>query len=316
MLKGLLEPLLGHSPYWRDLAVILKPVEQAAKLCEQIRQDPAYGVMSKSDASPVTVADVCSQLLIVDAIWRDDPQAVIVAEEDCESVGPQIEQQVNKHLPSLDWKHLLTRRPIPSGCRRFWTIDPVDGTKGFVRGDQYAVCVALVEDEEVRLGVLGCPRLLQQGCFYVAIAGAGCFEVSGDQVRALKVERVCLKGAILCESFVPSHSSHAESARLIEKFDLYPNPTRMDSQCKYGLVAAGRANIYYRRTLRKDYQENIWDHAAGFLVVCEAGGIVTDMAGQIPRFRPQSNLIRHQGLIASNLHAQDHAKLIQELTKM
>ncbi len=66
-----------------------------------------------------------------------------------------------------------------------WTIDPVDGTKGFLRGDQYAVCVSLIVDSEVKLGVIGCPNLPvdqddpegKRGCIFVAVKGHGTRQV-------------------------------------------------------------------------------------------------------------------------------------------
>src|SRR5258708_40047252 len=67
-----------------------------------------------------------------------------------------------------------------------WTIDPVDGTKGFLRGDQYAVCVSLIVDSEVKLGVIGCPNLPvdqddpegKRGCIFVAVKGLVRFAIS------------------------------------------------------------------------------------------------------------------------------------------
>jgi len=66
-----------------------------------------------------------------------------------------------------------------------WTLDPIDGTKGFLRGGQYAVCLALIEDAQVQLGVIGCPNLLvdpsnqdgPRGCLFVAVKGQGAEQV-------------------------------------------------------------------------------------------------------------------------------------------
>lgn len=66
-----------------------------------------------------------------------------------------------------------------------WTLDPIDGTKGFLRGGQYAVCLALVVDSVVQLGVMGCPNLPisssdpdgQKGCLFVAVKGQGAEQV-------------------------------------------------------------------------------------------------------------------------------------------
>lgn len=67
----------------------------------------------------------------------------------------------------------------------FWCLDPIDGTKGFLRGEQYAVCLALVVDAQVQLGIMGCPNLPQdlskpdgpKGCLFVAVRGQGAHQV-------------------------------------------------------------------------------------------------------------------------------------------
>lgn len=67
-----------------------------------------------------------------------------------------------------------------------WTIDPIDGTKGFLRGEQYAVCLSLIVDAQVQIGVIGCPNLptdpenpeLGQGCIFVAVRGHGAEQAS------------------------------------------------------------------------------------------------------------------------------------------
>jgi hypothetical protein len=74
---------------------------------------------------------------------------------------------------------------IDWGFEGMWTLDPIDGTKGFLRGGQYAVCLALIENAQVQLGVMGCPNLLvdplnqngPKGCIFVAVRGQGAQQV-------------------------------------------------------------------------------------------------------------------------------------------
>lgn len=75
-----------------------------------------------------------------------------------------------------------------------WTIDPIDGTKGFLRGEQYAVCLALIVDAQVKVGVIGCPNLPlnitepeSKGCIFVAVRGHGT-----EQVRFYPSRRIAL----------------------------------------------------------------------------------------------------------------------------
>jgi 3'(2'), 5'-bisphosphate nucleotidase len=74
----------------------------------------------------------------------------------------------------------------------------------------------------------------------------------------------------------------------------------MDSQAKYAALARGDAEIYLRLPTRPGYVEKIWDHAAGFLVIEEAGGRVTDIEGKRLDFTCGSRLERNRGVIATN----------------
>ena len=74
---------------------------------------------------------------------------------------------------------------------------------------------------------------------------------------------------------------------------------RIDSQCKYAAVARGDASIYLRMPTRKDYREKIWDHAAGMLVVEEAGGRVTDVKGHPLDFTRGRTLDANRGVVAT-----------------
>ena len=74
----------------------------------------------------------------------------------------------------------------------------------------------------------------------------------------------------------------------------------MDSQAKYAVVARGEADIYLRLPTRADYREKIWDHAAGHLIVAEAGGVVTDIAGRPLEFHHGRELTANRGVIVTN----------------
>lgn len=74
----------------------------------------------------------------------------------------------------------------------------------------------------------------------------------------------------------------------------------MDSQCKYGLIARGDAEIYLRFQLNSNYQENIWDHAGGYLLVTESGGVVHDSQGRPLDFTRGRKLLENKGVIATN----------------
>jgi 3'(2'), 5'-bisphosphate nucleotidase len=111
--------------------------------------------------------------------------------------------------------------------------------------------------------------------------------------------------ARFCESVESAHSSHSNAASVAELLGIKRAPLRLDSQAKYAVVASGEAEIYLRLTGHSGYVENIWDHAAGALVIEEAGGRVTDVNGSPLDFRQGSRLERNVGIVATNGHVHN-----------
>lgn len=154
---------------------------------------------------------------------------------------------------------------------RFWTLDPIDGTKGFLRGEQFAVCLALIVDGVVRVGVMGCPNLPvnaaepngPRGCIFAAVSGQGAFQRSVEEADTAET-RIHVTGvtstseANFCESVEAGHSNHDHSAIIAGKLGITKEPVRMDSQCKYASIARGDASIYLRLPTIKGYEEKIW----------------------------------------------------------
>jgi 3'(2'), 5'-bisphosphate nucleotidase len=199
---------------------------------------------------------------------------------------------------------------------RHWTLDPIDGTKGFLRLDQYAVALALIEEGELVLGVLGCPNLLldedapqgERGCLFVAVKGQGAFvrRLEGGDERRVAVSDVRdTAQANFCESVESEHSSQDDSAKVAELLGIKTPPYRIDSQCKYAAVSRGDAAIYLRLPTRKGYEEKIWDHAAGSIVILEAGGRVTDVRGVDLDFSIGRTLRDNLGVVVTNGHVHD-----------
>ena len=212
----------------------------------------------------------------------------------------------------------------PAGAgRRWWTLDPVDGTKGFLRNEQYAIALALVEDGEVVLGVMGCPNLPYDGepgdpdvrgpigVLFVAERGEGTrmmplFEADGE--RAGEPCRVAAPAstaeARYAESVEAAHSNQSEAARIGAALGITAEPVRLDSQTKYAMVARGDASIYLR-VPRGDYRENIWDHAAGLVVVEEAGGRVSDVEGKPFDITTGQRMTQNRGAVVTSASIHD-----------
>ena len=303
-----------------ELEVATTALREAARLCQAVQQSLDYGVMEKGDRSPVTVADFGSQALICCALREAFPRDAIVAEEDAAALGGSRQEAIAaevirrvlferpSHSPTdvLQWIDYGNGQP---GRDRFWTLDPIDGTKGFLRGRQYAIALALVEDGCLRVGALACPNL-DGGLLLTAASGQGsrCQSLGGDaRPLAIQVSTTHeVSKARFCESAESGHSSHTEAHRLAKYLGISSNSVRLDSQAKYAVVARGLADIYLRLPTRRDYQERIWDHAAGALILAEAGGTVTDMHGHALDFSSGRTLARNNGVVATNglLHAQ------------
>jgi len=302
----------------------VEAVLKACKLCRSIQSNHlSRGVIRKRDRSPVTVADFGAQALISDHLKASFPDFLLVAEEDSRLLykkgNADLKEAVTAHVkqfsPHLSQHQILEAINLGSGevgpKGRFWALDPIDGTKGFLRGDQYAVALAFVDGGQVVLGVLGCPNLpvdglnshSPRGCLFVAATGEGSvmrgFE---DPVeRRVHVKKLTDPSqARFCESFESAHSSHRDTTEVAHILGIKKPPLRMDSQAKYGIVSRGDASIYLRLPTQKSYRENIWDHAAGSIIVEEAGGRVTDIQGKPLDFSAGNKLNNNRGIIATN----------------
>jgi 3'(2'), 5'-bisphosphate nucleotidase len=121
----------------------------------------------------------------------------------------------------------------------------------------------------------------------------------------------------LCESVESGHSDHAAAAAIAERLGITSLPLRLDSQAKYAAVAQGDAAVYLRMPTRADYREKIWDHAAGVVVVEEAGGQVSDVRGVPLDFAQGPTLKNNRGVVATNrrIHDQVLAAVAEVLAK-
>jgi len=316
--------------YERERRVAVDAVLKASRLCEAVRSALASReTIAKEDKSPVTVADFGAQAVASAELQAAFPEDPLVAEEDADVLRSEtavhIRQKVIQHacavLPALEEGQVLAAidygRHEGGATGRYWVLDPIDGTKGFLRGGQYAVALALIEDGTPVLGVLGCPNLPLEaarpegagGCLFIAVKseGARMRPLEGDVERRIAVTDVADPArASFCESVESTHSSQGTAARVAEQLGVTAPPFRLDSQCKYAAVARGDASIYLRLPTRADYEEKIWDHAAGWMLVKEAGGEVTDVRGKPLDFSMGQTLRNNRGIVTTNgkLHRQ------------
>jgi 3'(2'), 5'-bisphosphate nucleotidase len=309
----------------RERTVAIEAVRAASRLCRSVRDTFSDALATqKADQSPVTVADLGSQVLISLALASAFPDDQVMGEEDASQVRGDAPGTIREALgaqlavtsPGLDGRAIEAALDRCAGAGgptgRWWTLDPVDGTKGFLRGGQYAVALALVEAGEVRLGVLGCPNLERTdgrtGSLFVAERGGGTWELALDgdptPTRVQVAPITDPSDARYAESLEAAHSAQDEAGAIAERLGITEAPLRLDSQAKYGLVARGDASVYLRIP-HGGYVENIWDHAAGAIVVTEAGGIVSDVDGAQLDWTTGRRLTRNRGIIAAptGIHA-------------
>lgn len=298
--------------------IAIAAVKQAAQLCQKVREDipPA---LEKQDKSPVTVADFGSQAIICKALKEVFPHIPIVGEEDAKELR-QLEQKntltkiteyVRQIIDDASEDQVLDWIDYGNGkvSNSFWTLDPIDGTKGFLRQDQYAIALALIEDGEVKLGILGCPALSfsdgETGYIFVAEKGKGSYRMPLNSTEMTKLKVVSnddVSRFRFVESVEASHGDQERQNAIAQAVGITTESVRVDSQAKYGIVASGEAALYLRLPSPKypDYRENIWDHAAGAIVVEEAGGKVTDMYGKPLDFFTASKMMDNRGVVVSN----------------
>jgi 3'(2'), 5'-bisphosphate nucleotidase len=314
------------TDYEKELRVAIEAVGRAMEVCRRVQAAITDEVLQKEDKSPVTIADFASQAMICRELNTAFPGDAIIGEEDSASLrepeqAPFLER-IARELAGAG----LSANPhdvcgwIDHGCAqgihdRFWTLDPIDGTKGFLRGEQYAISLALLIEGRIQVGVLGCPNLSPEGgevsrgkaslgSLFYAVKGGGAWLVSPDDLdnpnRIHARDTKEPQKARFCESVESGHTSQSLSQQIADKLGITSPPLRMDSQAKYATVARGEADIYLRLPTRKGYREKIWDHAGGVLLVEEAGGKVTDINGRDLEFQHGDQLKMNQGVIVTN----------------
>ncbi|MBE9066045.1 3'(2'),5'-bisphosphate nucleotidase [Leptolyngbya cf. ectocarpi LEGE 11479] len=307
--------------YAKEKEIAIAAVQAAAIVCEKVRAEMVPEAIEKSDKSPVTVADFGAQAIVCKMIKDAFPGDPIVGEEDADDLRTpdmasrlaQVTNYVKAVLPDAtdaqipDWIDQGNGDVSP----RYWTLDPIDGTKGFLRGDQYAVALAMIEDGDIKVGVLGCPALKlgdRSGILFVAVRGEGALMMNMDGSNP---EKISVTSSSDSEHFrfveSVAHGDQELHARIAQAAGITTESIRMDSQAKYGAVASGNAVLYLRLPSPKypNYREKIWDHAAGVLVIEEAGGKVTDMHGKPLDFSKEPRFVDTQGVVVSNGEIHD-----------
>ena len=245
--------MMDYLPLLDDLGETAREAGQA--ILEVVRR--GFEVEAKSDSSPVTDADRAAELIILAALARAAPGVPVIAEEE------------------------VAAGRIPVHGDLYFLVDPLDGTKEFVRGgDDYTVNIGLIENGEPKLGVVFAPATgkLHGGC-----VGVGAWLDEGRGHISIRTRK---RGHQLTAVASKSHLNQA-TMDYLEAAVGACGYAAVGSSLKFCIVAEGKADIYPRASPTSE-----WDTAAGHAVLLAAGGLVDGPDGAPLRYGKQAFLNR------------------------
>ena len=299
----------------RETKFVIGAARESLQLARRVREQMVTPALSKNDRSPVTVGDYAVQAVVSRALEAAFPEDSLVAEEDSQQLRDPAHADILSRVTEFV-SGVVGETSAEEVCHwidhgngepgdRFWALDPIDGTKGFLRGDQYALALGLVVEGRCQIGLLGCPNL-DGGRLFIAARGQGSWVTALDSEQGFEQLRVSSQQdpslAKVLSSFESGHTNSGQMDDLIADLGSSAELIRMDSQAKHAVLAAGEADLLLRllSPTQPHYREKIWDQVAGALIIGEAGGRVTDLEGRDLDFSAGKTLQRNRGLLASN----------------
>lgn len=233
-------------------------------ILEIYHDESGFNTETKSDNSPVTDADHAAHRVIFPALVAVDAQTPVLSEE--------------ANLPDYD---------IRSGWHRYWIIDPLDGTKEFIkRNGEFTVNIGLIENG---LPVLGVVHVPVTGVTYAGARRLGAIKIVNGVETAIGVARAPIKGSDPIRVVASrSHGSEAveHCVKRLENYFGSSERKSMGSSLKLCLVAEGEADIYPRLAPTSE-----WDTAAAQAVVEAAGGVVLDADLKELRYNTKADIL-------------------------
>lgn len=336
-----------EAPYAKERLIAEVAVQRAALLTKNVLREIDKGTISKSDASPVTIADFAAQALLICAIHHNFPEDTFVGEEAADTLREDVELQKRvwelvsaKYLDDPESELVLSTPGsseemldiIDLGCGtggregRVWMLDPVDGTSAFMKGQQYAISLALVEDGFEKVGVMGCPNLNLEngkihedqvdkiGCGWMLSAvqgqGASIHRVSsGPLETARKIERandkIMGKDLHWVEGTTSRSNDIQKQQKIAESLGIaWPGTDLYSSQMRYVALTIGGGSISVSLPKKKNAASWVWDHAGGHLILEETGALVTDLNGKKFDFGAGRSLSENFGRVVAPLSLQ------------
>lgn len=302
------------SSYAEEVRLGLAAVEEAMAMAKKVQT--SCGRTTKTDSSPVTIADFAAQAMVLSRLEASYPSDGFVAEESSSNLSSELAEETAAAagMALAELTRAIDLGAAAGDGRRRWILDPIDGTKGFLRGEQFCCALCLAVDGVPVASILGCPNL-DGGTYAVAAAGAGAFARAGDDSwRRLSVATTSPGETLtLVEGVARSHSNHDWSRAAVDLVAPATRTVRLDSQAKAVILCQAKADAFIRLP-RLGYDEKVWDIAPAYLLVTEAGGAYTDRRGRPLDFSLGSSLAPDvDGVIATS--AQLHPYLVDALAQ-
>ncbi|KUJ16979.1 carbohydrate phosphatase [Mollisia scopiformis] len=349
--------LANQMEYAKELHIASIAVHHASILTNSVQsiiQQKGNSLEKDEFGDPVTIADFASQAMIINAIHHHFPDDTFVGEED-ESMlrsSPELLERVwalvdgmeieGDEVPRLGSREDLLRVIGLGGKEetakgRVWMLDPIDGTKSFLTGNQYAVSLALVVDGSQKVGVLGCPNIKSGssevredvvdrdglGVLLSAVEGQGAYQrimTQDDLGEPRKMEKLGdvedLSELKYVNSMASDHLSKpiylvvkdACGLKTSDEVDLW------STHVKYAALTFGGVNCMVRIPPKRSYRGFVWDHAGGQLIYEEVGGKLTDINGTRFDFGVGRKLERNWGVVAAPPSV--HGKLLEVVERV
>ena len=287
--------------YSNELSLAIDLVNKASIITEWFRTKH-FSSFTKKDDSPVTLADFASQIFIISEIRKHFPEDQIIAEEESGVfLNSNAEEIIKNCYNSIKFnitenlKETLNYRG-PRSIRQ-WTVDPIDGTKGFQKNLAYAIGIGLMIQSEPMICAIGVPNYKNTSLtIFSAEKNHGAKVSYGDQnFTRIKVSDIkALKTVRMCYSLHYNKPWVLDFAKSLNITNFIP----MDSMAKLCMVAEGSAEIYVKPM---NIERSLtWDFLPGELLVKEAGGMITDIKGNPIKYINEKCKVTAPGLIASN----------------
>lgn len=269
------------SAYSTELEVAARLAREAGALVMRFRAGGDLQVELKTGDEPVTIADKRSSELVVSGLRSAFPDDIIVSEESAD-----------------DLRRL--------SAERVWYIDPIDGTKDFIKGlEGFSVMIGLTVNHRPVIGAVYQPT--NQRMFLAAVDCGAWFDIPGEAPRKLEVSAV----SDIAELRLVASNSHRD-----ETIDRVKSALGISTEfnigsvgLKIGLISLGERDLYVNPSPRC----KTWDTCAPEAIIVAAGGSMTDKHGEPLRYDLEDTW-RRSGIVASNGHL--HAAVIERLAAL